>query len=533
MGKTIVRDSCRLAADHPGVHYDAIDLDDTGPGLINEMFRAVMELFAEGRLHLNPISIRDIRDAREVFREMSQGGHVGKVVFEVGGGFGGGTVLVTGGTGGVGSLVARHLVAEHGVRSVVLASRRGTAADGAHELVLDLEAAGAAVRVVACDVADGVAVADLLADMPRGYPLTAVVHAAGVVRDGTVESLTPESLDRVLRAKAGGAVNLHALTRERNLSAFILFSALAGTLGTAGQANYAAANSFLDGLAAQRRASGLVGTSLCWGWWEQRSGMTAHLDQADLARVRRMGIAAMPTPEALALFDVACSIGAPVLIPARMDVSVLRNRTGDEPPLLLRDLVDGGRPLRNRTGTTRDGGPPGLPARLATLPEDEAQTAVLDWVRDQVAIVLGRRSSAAVDADRAFTHLGFTSLTSVELRNRLASSTGLRLPPTLVFNYPTPREMAEHLLGRLRPAPTARSAQDTSPAEDAEFREVLRNVPIDRLRSAGLLELVLACADPSRLDAGGQVADVVTDEGELAAMDLAALVDLALDEKGE
>ncbi|WKX71573.1 type I polyketide synthase [Streptomyces sp. XD-27] len=361
MGKTDIRAPQQVAADHPGVDYQAFDLSEEDLDATHERLRALMELFADGRIHLNPLSVRSIRDARKAFRDMSQGRHVGKLVLEVGDAFGGGTVLVTGGTGGVGALVARHLVAEHGVRSLVLASRSGTAADGAPELVSDLEGAGATVTVVACDVADRAAVADLLADLPRQHPLTAVVHAAGTLADGTVESLTAESLERVLRAKVGGAVNLHELTRDHTLSAFIQFSALAGTLGSAGQANYAAANTFLDGLAAQRRASGLAGTSLCWGWWEQRSGMTADLDQAALSRSRRLGVAAMPTPEALALFDSAHAIGTPVLIPARMDLAALRNMTGDELPPLLRDLVDGGRPPRGRTSTTGDSGPSAWP----------------------------------------------------------------------------------------------------------------------------------------------------------------------------
>ncbi|WP_408649077.1 type I polyketide synthase [Streptomyces poriticola] len=524
MGKTDIRDPQQVAADHPGVDYRAFDLYEAGPDLIHEMFRSVMDLFDEQRVHLNPISVRNVRDARSAFREMSQGRHVGKLVLETGDGFGGGTVLVTGGTGGVGSLVARHLVTEHGVRSLVLAGRRGMAADGAAELVSALTGTGAQVKVVECDVADRAAVADLLACMPRDHPLTAVVHAAGELADGTVESLTAESLDRALRAKVGGAVNLHELTRGHTLTAFVLFSALAGTLGTAGQATYAAANGFLDGLAAHRRATGLVGTSLCWGWWERRSGMTGHLDRADLSRVRRMGVAAMPTPEALALFDSACATGEPVLVPARLDLAALRNRPRDERPLLLRDLVDGGRPHRARTAAPGPGTAHGFPAATATLPAAEAEAAVLDWVRDQVATVLGHPSGAAVDADQAFTPMGFDSLTSVELCNRLASGTGLRLPSTVVFSYPTPRELGRHLSGLLRPAGR------TEPSEDAEIREVLRTVPIDRLRSAGLLEPVLACAGPTGPDTDGQPGPGA--EG-LAGLDLDALVDLALDERGK
>ncbi|WP_420717353.1 type I polyketide synthase [Streptomyces sp. WM6378] len=522
MGKTDIRDPQRVAAEHPGVTYAAFDLYAAGPDVIHSMFRDVMALFADGRIRLSPISIRNIRDARRTFREMSQGRHVGKLVFELGDGLGGGTVLITGGTGGVGSLVARHLVAEHGVRSLLLASRRGTAAEGVAELVADLESAGAAVRVAACDVADRASLAAVLADMPPHQPLTAVVHAAGVLADGTVESLTAQSIDHVLRAKVGGAVNLHELTRDHNLSAFIQFSALAGTLGTAGQANYAAANGFLDGLAAQRKASGLPGTSLCWGWWEQSSGMTEDLDQADLSRLRRMGIEAMPTAEALALFDAACAFDKPVLIPARVDVAGLRGKSADELPLLLRGLAEGGRPRRNKAGTAKDGGSSGLFAQLVTLPADEAEAALLDWVRDQVAVVLGHPSGAVVDADQAFTQLGFDSLTAVELCNRLAAATGLRLASTLVFSYPTPRELGRHLLGLLRPE------ADPHPDEDAQIREALRNVSIESLRSAGLLELVLACADPS---GPGAATDADAGAEELSDMDLDALLDLALDEK--
>ncbi|QDY80096.1 type I polyketide synthase [Streptomyces qinzhouensis] len=528
MGKTDIRDPGRVAADHPGVDYRAFDLYEAGPDLINEMFRSVMELFADGRVRPNPISVRHIRDARTAFRDMSRGRHTGKLVFELGDGFGGGTVLVTGGTGGVGSLVARHLVTAHGVRSLVLASRRGPAADGAAALRSELERAGANVSIVACDIADRAAVTELLTGLPGKYPLTAVVHAAGTLADGTVESLTEESLDRVLRAKAGGAALLHELTRDHTLTAFVLFSALAGTLGTGGQANYAAANGFLDGLAAHRRASGLVGTSLGWGWWEERSGMTAGLDEADLARVRRLGIAPMPTPGALALFDSAHALNKPVLIPAALDLTALRNRTGDELPPLLRGLADAGRPARKPTGTGGPARPLGLPAGFAGLPAAEAAAAVLDRVREEAAVVLGHPSGTTVDADQAFTHLGFDSLTSVELCNRLGAATGLRLPSALVFSYPTPRELGRHLCGLLRPAPDPRSA------EEAEIREVLRTVPIDRLRRAGLLQPVLDCANPSRPDPGGQPpdTDTGTGSGELVGMDLDALVDLALDERG-
>nr|WP_262062121.1 type I polyketide synthase [Streptomyces sp. STR69] len=528
MGKTDIRDPRQVAADHPGVDYRPFDLYEAGPDALQEMFRAVMDLFADGQVQLTPLSLRDIHDARAVFREMSQGRHIGKLVLDVGDGLGGGTVLVTGGTGGVGSLVARHLVAEHGVRSLLLASRSGAAADGAAELVADLRSAGASVQVAALDVADRAAMADLLTGLPGRYPLTAVVHAAGALADGTVESLTAQSIDHVLRAKVGGAVNLHELTRDHHLSAFIQFSALAGTLGTAGQANYAAANAFLDGLAARRRASGLPGTSLAWGWWEQSSGMTGELGAADLSRLRRTGIAAMPTPEALALFDTACAGGKPVLVPARIDFTALRDKDADEVPPLLRDLVEGGRPRRTRASTATDSGPAGLPARLAGLSGDAAGATVLEWVREQVAVVFGHTSGASVDVDEAFTRLGSDSLIAVELCNRLNASTGLRLPSTIVFSYPTPRELSGHISDLLRPAADTGTASAT---EDAAIRDVLRTVSIDSLRGAGLLELVLACARAPEADGAAPAADESAGADELSDLDLEALVDLALEEK--
>ncbi|WP_373873073.1 SDR family NAD(P)-dependent oxidoreductase [Actinoplanes palleronii] len=524
MGKTDIRDPRQVAADHPGVEYQAFDLYEAGPDLINQMFRRLMRLFAERSLRRNPISIRNIRDARKAFREMSQGRHIGKLVLDMGDGFGGGTVLITGGTGGVGSLVARHLVTERGVRSLVLASRRGLAADGAAELVEDLRRAGATVSVASCDVVDRDALSGLLSGLPGGYPLTAVVHAAGGLADGTVQTLTAESLDHVLRAKVGGAIALHELTRDLNLTAFVLFSAFAGTIGTAGQGNYAAANTFLDALAAHRRSSGLVGTSLGWGWWEQRSGMTESLDAADLARIRRMGIAEMPTSDALALFDLACSVDRPVLFPARVNLTALRDSSIENVPPVLRGLLENARPARVPARARGAGGSLGL----AALGPAEAEAAALDWIRDQIAIVLGHPSGAAVDADQPFTGLGFDSLTSVELCNRLAASTGLRLPSTLVFSYPTPRELGAHLTGLLRPA----SPVVSTPDEDERIRAVLREIPIDRLRGAGVLELLLACAKPVPADPAEPVAGPAPDGTGLAVLDLDALVDLALDERG-
>ncbi|GAB3833026.1 hypothetical protein GCM10027610_026190 [Dactylosporangium cerinum] len=384
-----------------------------------------------------------IRDGGAVVPRLVRTGLVPRPDTDVSAGFGSGMVLVTGGTGGVGALVARHLVLRHGVRHLVLTSRRGLDAPGAVQLQEELSGLGAQVRVVACDVADRDAVAALLAGVVGDRPLTAVVHAAGVLDDGVVSALTPQRVDAVLRPKADGAWHLHELTRDMDLSAFVLFSSVAGTLGSAGQGNYAAANTFLDGLAQARRAAGLPGVSLAWGLWEQASGMAGHLSEADLARMSRSGVTALSAEQGLELFDTAVLAGlsAPAhLVPVLLDVKALR---GAGPvPALLRALVR--RPAHRVQAVAAAGGSV-LTRRLTGVSATERRAVVLDVVRGEIAAVLGHATAAAVDPDRAFTDAGFDSLTAVELRNRLGTVTGLRLPTTLVFDHPTPAALAAYV----------------------------------------------------------------------------------------
>ena len=342
------------------------------------------------------------------------------------------TVLITGGTGGLGALLAGHLVESHGVRSLLLASRRGAEAEGARELQERLEAQGARVRIAACDVSDRAQVVALLAEVPAEYPLGAVVHTAGVIDDGTIGTLTPERIDRVLDAKVDGALHLHELTRGHDLWGFVLFSSIAGVYGAPGQGNYAAANAFLDALAAHRRAHGLPASALAWGLWAQESAMTGALAGADKSRLERSGLSALSAAEGLELFDAARALDAALTIPARLDIAALRGlaRIGAVPPL-LRGLV---RAPAQRAPAAADS----LTARLANVPAPEREGSVLELVGAEIAIVLGHRSSADVDVSRAFKELGFDSLSAVELRNRLAATTGLQLPATLIFDYPNP-----------------------------------------------------------------------------------------------
>ncbi|WFB09506.1 SDR family NAD(P)-dependent oxidoreductase [Streptomyces sp. LX-29] len=354
----------------------------------------------------------------------------------------GGTVLVTGASGTLGGLVARHLVTEHGVRHLLLVSRRGGDAPGAGELAAELGALGASVTWAACDVADREALAGVLAAIPAAHPLTGVLHTAGVLDDGTIGSLTPERLAKVLRPKVDAAWNLHELTRELDLASFVLFSSAAGVFGNAGQGNYAAANAFLDALAQHRRAAGLAGSSLAWGLWADEGGMAGELAEADVSRMSRGGVDALTAAEGLELLDAAGRSAEPLLVPIRLDLAALRAQAANGAlPALLSGLVRV--PARRAAeGATASGA---LARRLAGLDEAEQHGVLLELVRTQVAAVLGYAGAETVEAERSFRELGFDSLTAVELRNLLGAATELRLPATLVFDYPTPKVLADFL----------------------------------------------------------------------------------------
>ncbi|QTE02382.1 type I polyketide synthase [Streptomyces cyanogenus] len=361
-----------------------------------------------------------------------------------------GTVLITGGTGTLGALTARHLVTEHGVRRLLLLSRQGPAADGAATLTENLTTLGATVTVVACDTADRDQLTAVLDAVPADHPLTAVLHTAGVLDDGVVTALTPDRVDAVLRPKLDAALLLDELTRDRDLAAFVLFSSAANVFGNPGQANYAAANAALDALARQRRAQGLPGTSLAWGYWERASGMTRHLGAADLHRNRRLGMAALSEAEGMALLDLALRPGTALpaaLVAAKLDLPALRAaaRTAPVAPL-LRGLAPAPRSVARAAGTADQGS---LRDRVTALDPSARLALLLDLVRRNAADVLGHGTADAVRADRAFKDAGFDSLTAVELRNRLAAATGLTLPSAVVFDYPKPTALAEHLRARL------------------------------------------------------------------------------------
>ncbi|MCI4040044.1 type I polyketide synthase [Streptomyces sp. TRM75563] len=446
MGKTDLRDPHELAAVHPGVVYRAFDVREPGPDRIQEMLRTLVGLFEEGALEPPRVSAWDIRSAPEAFRYLADARHIGKVVLDLP------TpeeawdttraVLITGGLGWLGLITARHLVERHGVRQLVLMGRSGPG-PGAQRAVDEMRALGADVRTVACDAADRGALATALDRLAHdGVRIGGLVHAAGVLSGGVLTDLNAESFEQPLRPKVDAALNLHELTADLDLSRFVVFSSVASTLNSAGQGVYAAANAFLEGLMEHRHATGRPGVSVVWGQWDVAGGMGSTLTDAQVARMARLGILLMPIEQGLAFFDAAVRRNRPVAVAGLWDVDALaaQHRDGTLPPLLKSLMVRVPElPAEHTDGSTaQDAGSAG-----------DDQDILLGRLVEELAGVLGHASAAALDPDLAFDHAGVDSLAAVEFRNRLTAATGLRLPATFIFDWPTPRELAEHMAQEL------------------------------------------------------------------------------------
>ena len=473
MGKTDERDPADVAREHPGVEYRAFVTGEAAPERLTKILASAVELIEAGTLPLLPMRVWDVRRAPEAFRFMSQARHVGKIVLTVPPDPSAprrpGTVLITGGTGTLGGLVARHLAAGTGrAEQVILTSRSGPSARGAATLAAELAEAGLAARIIAGDAADR----DALASMLANVDLTGVVHAAGVLDDGIISSLTSARIDAVMQPKADAAVNLHELTSHLDLDVFVLFSAGAATFGAPGQGNYAAANAFLDALAAQRRAAGLPAVSLAWGLWAEASTMTEQLSAQELSRISQGGVSALSAEQGLGLLDLALTRDDALLVPAKLDVAGIRAQAAQGAQLapLWRALTGGPArpPMASVSGLPGGSAAEALRQQLANLSAPDRDRLLLDLVRGHVAAVLGHASPEAVESRRAFRDLGFDSLTSVELRNRLSAAAGLRLPATVVFDHPSSAALAEHLRDRLLGEGTAVTAVPTVAAAAGE-----------------------------------------------------------------
>ncbi|MET8072407.1 HAD-IIIC family phosphatase, partial [Streptomyces sp. NPDC005271] len=374
-----------------------------------------------------------------------------------------GTVLITGGTSGLGAQAARH-AARRGVRHLLLLSRRGPDAGGASALREELAAAGARVTVLACDVADREQLERALRAVPEEHPLTAVIHCAGVLHDGVIESVDADGLDAVLRPKVDAAWHLHELTAGMDLSAFVVFSSVAGVLGGAGQGSYAAANAFLDALTQHRRSSGRAGLSLAWGLWAEATGMTGHLAEADLERINRGGITALGTDEGLALLDAALTRhtaagegGHAVLVAAALNPPVLRTTE----PALLPPLLAGLFPPRRRVAARGTGARPG--AGVPTVPD--SREAVVERLRYRFAHTMGFGTDE-LDTAVPLVGQGLDSVMAMQIRSLVEADFGHTLPIATMFNGATIETIADTLL-----AATAGIAVTTGAGSAAEAGE--------------------------------------------------------------
>ncbi|WP_455681954.1 type I polyketide synthase [Streptomyces sioyaensis] len=408
------------------------------------------------------------------------------------------TVLITGGTGGLATLLAEHLITHHHIRNLTLASRQGPNHPNATHLTQHLTQLGAHITLTTCDVSNPTQLTHLINNTPR---LKAIIHTAGTLQDATLTNQTPHHLNTTLTPKADAAWHLHHTTQHLNLTHFILYSSAAATLDPTGQANYAAANAFLDALAHHRHTQNLPAQSLAWGLWTQNTGMTTHLTQTDLNRMNNGPLLPLTTTQNLTLFDTALTTHHPTLLPIRLNPH--HNHT-HHPLLHTLHPPTPTRPTAHTTTTTNTHQDhASLEERLAPLGDDERRHLLEDLICGEVAGVLGHADGSSLDPARSFQDSGFDSLTAVELRNRLKGVTGQRLSATLVFDYPTPQTMAKYLLEELLPAVEEIEARLRVPEADEEaLRRLLDSVPLSRIKEAGLLDALLALA-PSKLPAGG------------------------------
>ena len=450
MGRAGIRPLSATARQYPQVVYQVLDMSEAGPERLGRILLDMVARLEGTELSALPVRCWDVRRAPEAFRFMRQARHTGKIVLTIPSGQeSSGRVLITGGTGTLGTLMARHMVAARGARHVMLASRSGPGASGAAATAADLAARGAGVQVIACDAADRGALAGLLAQIPAVSPLTTVLHMAGVLDDGMIASLTQARVDTVMRAKADAAWNLHLLTQDLDLQAFIMFSSVAASLGSPGQGNYAAANAFLDALAHQRRAAGLPATSVVWGLWAEVSAMTSRLNEETRASMASAAMSALTTAEGTALLDRAVGRDDAVIVAMNMNLAILRAvaQTGTLPVLL--HGVAGAPARRMANAATTDSEGPALRERLMRTDEAGQEQLVSDLLRSEVAMLLGYETPGNVEMELSFLELGFDSMSQVMFRNRLNTITGLRLPGTALFDNPTPALLARQIREQL------------------------------------------------------------------------------------
>ncbi|WP_296358928.1 polyketide synthase [Ramlibacter sp.] len=485
MGKLDLREQSWVDQHHPGVTYRVYNLPEAGVERIHQMMDTLAGLFAEGKLKPLPIRTFPMNQTSDALRFIAQARHIGKVVLVPAQQRGlvnpDGAVLITGGVGGLGRYLAKWLATQHGVKDLVLTSRRGMEAPEAQEIVAELADLGVRATVAACDAADAKSLQAVMNGFSAERPLRGVVHAAGVLDDGMLSGLTPERMDRVLAPKVDGGWNLHKMTQDMALDFFVLFSSISGVTGTPGQGNYAAANAFLDALAYHRRSRGLPATSIAWGAWDG-AGMASKLSDADKARFSRQGMDALSPTEGTELFEAAVMKGGALSVVAAIDLGRLQRTMEEhgEPPALFRALFKSSAAARTQDAASGAGGS-NLRKVLSTTPAEQHEAVVIEMVRAEVAKALEFSSPEDVDVGLPLQDIGIDSLTAVLLRNQLSDMTGLALPAKIAFDHPNLRSLGQFLFGKvseaglIAPAPSedAVAAKDASPkrAEDKGIRK--------------------------------------------------------------
>jgi type I polyketide synthase PikAII len=386
--------------------------------------------------------------------------------------------------------VARHLVTKHGAKNLVLVSRRGLEAEGAIELKKELEEEGTKVEIVSCDTSNYTSLKKVINNLPESKPLKGVIHCSGVLDDGIVLEQNDEKLEKVMSSKIDGAWNLHLLTKDKNLDFFVMFSSLSGVIGGIGQSNYAAANTFLDALASYRRQQGLSGQSLAWGFWQQVGiGMTAHLSEVDLIRMQRQGVYPLVEKQGLQLFELALNKPDVLLIPANLN---FKNKTMDTIPAILRELLRE-RNLR-KANNNQQVNTSVLLEKLISMTENEQIELTLSIVCLEIATILALPNIDTLPTDKPIKELGLDSLMSVELRNRLSVKFTLELPSTLVFDYPTAKDISRYICSKI---PNSNNTKTIDLLETNILEDIFRNVTVEKLRKAGLLESLLTLSGMS------------------------------------
>ena len=444
IGKTDIRDPDQLTNTHPLLQYRAYDLGMEPPEQIAAMLAVLAPLWTGKILPTLPVTSYGITDAGAAFRDISQARHTGKIVFTTPITLDpDGAVVITGGTGMIGSTLAAHLVTEHHVKHLVLVSRTGATSSHANQLVDELTGLGAHISVISADVTDPNAVDAIIQQASATRRITAIIHTAAVLADGLITTLTNHDLHTVIDAKTASACHLARHAATCHVDAFVLFSSVAGILGSPGQANYAAANTTLDALAQHLHRHHVPAISLAWGYWEDpTSTLTGGISATDRARITASGLAPINTTTGMALFDTALTSGASLLVPAPVNQRVIDThaQTGALPAVLS------GLTNTRRAATTTTAQTTTLTAQLANLDSAQQRTALTTLVVDTTAAVLAHPDTSTIDARQAFKDLGVDSLSGLELRNRLSQHTGTPLAPTAVFDYPTPTALASHLL---------------------------------------------------------------------------------------